>query len=109
MGPPWDRLSQLEVVCDAGPLIHLDEIACLDLFSDFSTVPSQVWAEVVRHRPTALQSPIRLHQVSVEISADPQFQVLVRALSLDIGEQAALSHMGLHPAAVLLPWPSFPG
>jgi len=25
-----------EVVCDAGPLIHLDELDCLDLLTDFS-------------------------------------------------------------------------
>ena len=28
----------LEVVCDAGPLIHLDELGCLDLLTDFQTV-----------------------------------------------------------------------
>jgi hypothetical protein len=27
--------SPLAVVCDAGPLIHLDELSCLDLLADF--------------------------------------------------------------------------
>jgi hypothetical protein len=63
------------VVCDAGPLIHLDEpengdscsgtrnafryrwirdeLGCLDLLSDFSEVlvPEAVWREVRQHRP----------------------------------------------------------
>lgn len=49
-------LSEQVVVCDAGPLIHLDEVACLDLLADFSTVlvPEVVWQEVTRHRPIML-------------------------------------------------------
>ena len=41
------------VVCDAGPLIHLDEVGCLDLLADFSEVlvPDAVRREVQRHRP----------------------------------------------------------
>ena len=47
-----------EVVCDAGPLIHLDELGCLDLLSDFPLVlvPEEVW----RERPVALHGPARL-------------------------------------------------
>lgn len=35
------------VVCDAGPLIHLDEVGALDLLEDFAEVlvPEAVWAE----------------------------------------------------------------
>jgi len=38
----------LIVVCDAGPLIHLDEIDALDLLADFPRVlvPDAVWREV---------------------------------------------------------------
>ena len=37
-----------EVVCDAGPLIHLGELGCLDLLADFATlwVPEEVCLEV---------------------------------------------------------------
>jgi len=28
----------LDVVCDAGPLIHLHELDCLELVADFQTV-----------------------------------------------------------------------
>ncbi|HKI00566.1 MAG TPA: DNA-binding protein [Thermoanaerobaculia bacterium] len=97
-------MSRLEIVCDAGPLIHLHELSCLDLLADFQTVfvPEQVWAEVDRHRPAALTSLSFLRRVPVEISEDSRFQVLVRTFSLDLGEQAALSLMTLQPAAVLL-------
>lgn len=45
------------VVCDAGPLIHLDELDCLDLLGDFPEVlvPEAVWREVLKHRPSALE------------------------------------------------------
>ena len=45
------------VVCDAGPLIHLDELDCLDLLGDYPEVlvPEAVWREVLRHRPLALE------------------------------------------------------
>jgi predicted nucleic acid-binding protein len=93
------------VVCDAGPLIHLDELDCLDLLSDFQTilVPEQVWQEVRNHRPNALKNPdVVMQQVSIDVSEYPPFQTLVRALALDLGEQAALSLMEQYPQAILL-------
>ena len=52
--------SPLDVVCDAGPLIHLDEVGCLDLLTDFHAilVPEQVWREVEHHRPDTLARPV---------------------------------------------------
>jgi len=43
-------------VADAGPLIHLDELQCLGLLTDFSEVrvADAVWREVEIHRPMAL-------------------------------------------------------
>ena len=93
------------IVCDAGPLIHLDEVSCLDLLADFETilVPQQVRDEVVRHRPTALESVIAdLRVVPVIINTEPQFRALAKAFSLASGEQAALSLLWRHPEAVLL-------
>jgi len=82
-----------EVVCDAGPLIHLDELGCLDLLRDFPLVllPEEVWREVEHHRPSALGPGFDLQRRSVSISATPAFQALAQALALDRGEQAALS------------------
>lgn len=97
--------SPLEVVCDAGPLIHLDELGCLDLLGDFAAVlvPDQVWQEVDRHRPGSLQQPdVEIQRVSVSPSEDASFQAVVRALTLDLGEQAALSLMEQHSNAILL-------
>jgi hypothetical protein len=39
-------------VTDAGPLIHLDELGCLDLLEDFAAVHTTtlVWREVQGHR-----------------------------------------------------------
>ena len=47
------------VICDAGPVIHLDELGCIDLLSSFSRVlvPVAVWQEVQRHRIRALALP----------------------------------------------------
>jgi len=97
--------SGVGVVCDAGPLIHLDEVDCLALLNDFAQVlvPEQVWQEVERHRPQALsRSDVSLTKVAVEISDQATFQGLVRALSLDLGEQAALSLMPQFPQSIFL-------
>lgn len=92
-------------ICDAGPLIHLGEIGCLDLLADFQVlvVPEQVWEEVSHHRPSVLKTQTPAFRcVPVTIASDPQFRVLVKSFSLDVGEQAALSLMSDYPDAVLL-------
>lgn len=93
------------VVCDAGPLIHLDELDALSLLNDFDPVlvPEQVGQEVSHHRPGVLDdSVLRCQQVGVVIPSDPSFQILAQTLSLDIGEQAALKLMQGHPQAIFL-------
>ena len=49
--------SQAKLICDAGPIIHLDEISCIDLLNDFDKIiiPSTVEIEVATHRPSALK------------------------------------------------------
>ena len=96
--------SALEIVCDAGPLIHLDEVDCLDLLLDFKSilVADRVWQEVEHHRPDALRQSARFRRVSVTRRSDESFEALVRALALHQGEQEALSLMHLYPTAVLL-------
>lgn len=83
-----------EVVCDAGPLIHLDEVAYLDLLLDFPAifVPEAVRQEVEIHRPQAIrQSQVPLHfQPAGDFPTAP-LRTLVRTLALDQGEQAALA------------------
>jgi len=86
-----DKTSPV-VIADAGPIIHLDELGCLDLLADFGRVivPEIVWLEVQRHRPLALKSAGVLF---VRQSAR-QTSTLVKALTpiytLHAGEQEAL-------------------
>lgn len=94
-----------EVVCDAGPLIHLDELGCLDLLGGFSAVlvPEEVQHEVERHRPTALDHrTVEIQFQTVQLSTAPSFRALVQTLGLALGEQAALSLSLQHPHALLL-------
>jgi predicted nucleic acid-binding protein len=98
--------SEQIVVCDAGPLIHLDEVACLDLLSDFPLVlvPEIVWQEVAIHRPAALYNDAvafeRLPQGKFELP--PALEHLYAAFDLDSGERAALLLMHYHPKAIFL-------
>lgn len=97
-------MATTEVVCDAGPLIHLDEMDSLDLLADFEAVivPEAAWAKVQRHRPAALEHP-DVHLQCVEIGEpDVQMETLLRALSLDAGETEALILMAQHPQAMYL-------
>lgn len=74
-----------QVICDAGPLIHLDELECLDLLADLGTVlvPDSVWREVARYRPNALdQSVVEFTCVETLLPDEVGFQILVRALSM---------------------------
>ena len=53
------------VVCDAGPLIHLDELDGLWLLDGFEPllVPGQVWHEVALHRSTLHIRPKLLQEI----------------------------------------------
>jgi predicted nucleic acid-binding protein len=82
------------VICDAGPILHLDELNSLNLLSDFTTVliPKAVWQEVENHRPQAFQSAIsNFSRINVEITASEPVQALSKALSLGAGEQQAIA------------------
>ena len=93
------------VVCDAGPLIHLDELGSLDLLLDFAYVlaPSSVWSEVTRHRPRALAAGgAHLRHVVVEGDVPPPLAALARSLVLDPGECEALQLAIQQPGLILL-------
>jgi predicted nucleic acid-binding protein len=80
------------VVCNAGPLIHLDQLSCLDLFGDLAPilVPDAVWDEVRRHRPQALAAP-SVRRITAPPLRDPEAAALRVAFSLDAGESECLS------------------
>jgi predicted nucleic acid-binding protein len=93
------------VVCDAGPLIHLDELNCLDLLSGKARVlvPEIVWHEVQRHRPSALRHrEVPLTRVSDIPSADRKLKRYRRVVTVHRGEQQALRLMQRFPNALLL-------
>ena len=81
------------LVCDAGPLIHLDELNCLTLLSDFSRVllPGSVWEEVSRHRSRALDvAQVELEYVTVYKPLPSQLSSLQRLFALHQAELDAL-------------------
>lgn len=93
------------VICDAGPLIHLDELNSLALLRDFSQiqVPNSVWQEVQRHRPTALRRRgIRLIRITSVPPPTSELFNLVRTFLLDAGEREALCLMSGNPGAIML-------
>jgi predicted nucleic acid-binding protein len=93
------------VICDAGPILHLDELGQLSLLNDFEAVyiPKQVWDEVTSHRPKAFSKASgRFHRVEVPLICDSTFQSIAKSFSLDLGDQAALILMQEYPEAIFL-------
>jgi predicted nucleic acid-binding protein len=90
------------VVSDAGPLIHLDELGCLDLLDDISrvAVPVAVRDEVLVHRSIDFARP------PLVVVPDPLPDVVIvtasRSLCLHAGERAALALFSAEGAEVFL-------
>jgi predicted nucleic acid-binding protein len=104
MAEPDDPVIRV-VVCDAGPLIHLDELGCLNLLTDFSDVlvPAKVWAEVGRHRPGVVsQRSVPFHQVEAGTELSPDLAAIAQLFALDAGELEALQVVREHSADLLL-------
>lgn len=81
------------VICDAGPLIHLDEVGCLDLLADFDRiiVPDAVCAEVERHRPAVFSHlEVTLLRTIASQLIPPKLSALTRIFTLHAGEWEAL-------------------
>lgn len=82
------------VVCDASPIIHLDELGCLDLLTDFVPllVPRPVWGEVTRHRAQLADADMPgMRIVDVPGAASAKLSALSDSLALHAGERAALT------------------
>ena len=93
------------VVCDAGPVIHLDELGCLDLLHDFPRVivPATVRGEIERHRPAALRRPgFSWRHAAPHGPSSAALRVLARVLPLHSGEVEALWVAADYPGAWFL-------
>ena len=93
------------IICDAGPIIHLDEINCINLLDDFEEIilPRSVEKEILLHRQSALTGsnlPVTRQAATLEIGG--KLLALCQIFSLDAGETEALVIMDSNPAAMLL-------
>lgn len=93
-----------EVISDSGPIIHLDELQCLNLLSDFKRVliVPAVRNEVIFYRP---QLHKNLPQYFCKVDPNPytpDFLTLCNIFSLDKGEMQALTIMPEYPQAIFL-------
>ncbi len=98
-----DAAAVRTAILDAGPIIHLDELGCLSLLSDFQEllVPDAVWKEVERHRPSALSNDQITFLKQPPPALSSALYALCEAFNLDRGEQEALAVCPLHPGAIL--------
>jgi predicted nucleic acid-binding protein len=97
--------STAKVICDAGPIIHLDELNCLDLLGDFHQVllTETIRQEVAQHRPAALEGVDFPLSISAgKIPTDEPLLTLCRIFSLNAGETEAFSLLEANPQAIFL-------
>ena len=97
--------SKTSVVCDAGPIIHLDELECLHLMEDFERVfvPDVVRKEVLAYRDVAFKdSNVKWTEISHQFPVEAHLQAIYKIFSLDAGEVAALAFMSKEPGLLFL-------
>ena len=97
--------STTKVVCDAGPVIHLDELNCLDLLTDFQEIilSSKVCEEVKKYRSSALmRQDLSFTTLTRNISPDEPLLTICRIFALDAGETEALALIQQNPQAMFL-------
>lgn len=94
--------SNISVVCDAGPVIHLSELHSLHILRDFQTVliPNSVYNEILKHAP--LVPEIELKIVSEIPIMEESLDILCRTFSLDLGEMEALAVISEKPDYMFL-------
>ena len=93
------------VVCDAGPVIHLDELDALHLLNDFDPVmlPPCVVNEITQYRPNIFKRhDVRFSIVAPPRRRNPDILTLCNALTLHSGEIEALALLDAFPHALFL-------
>jgi predicted nucleic acid-binding protein len=93
-----------DIVCDTGPLIHLDELGCLDLLADFKNVVlfGSVVEEIENHRPIALTAKLPFKILPAQNFSEERLAAMCRIFSLDRGETQSLIIMESRPDAIFL-------
>ena len=97
--------SNTSVVCDAGLIIHLDELGCLHLMRDFEDVmvPDGVRNEVLKYRDVAFDDGVvRWEFVSREHVVEEPLTTMCKIFSLDSGEVEALAALTKEPNRIFL-------
>jgi predicted nucleic acid-binding protein len=97
--------SATSVVCDAGPIIHLDELGSLYLMRDFERIllPEGVHEEVSKHRPGALTgSEIKWIIIRPQSLVEEHLRIMCQMFSLDVGETEALVILNGEPDCIFL-------
>jgi predicted nucleic acid-binding protein len=97
--------SKTAVICDAGPIIDLDEINRLHLLNDFSKVIVSfgVEKEVLKYRQVRFgEYDIAWLFVPPRFPLEKPAQTMCQMFSLDAGEMEALSILSKAPETVFL-------
>lgn len=98
--------SRTCVVCDAGPVIHLDELGCCRILIDFNRVliPDRVHDEIEKHRPGALDrvGEKAWEKARLKRTNDKTIDLICRMFSLDGGETEAIGVLSENPSFVFL-------
>lgn len=101
--------SSQAAVCDAGPIIHLDEIDALDLLAGFAVrVPDAVWQEVARHRAGALSHAMLANSRVINTTFDEDHvggNATLGASATIIGHENTRNTMLARPAQYLREYP----
>lgn len=98
-----DYTTIQNVILDAGPVIHLEEIDGLHLLLDFKKliIPDAVWREVAYHRPSVFKhKDVNFEKVNVVLSED--ILSVCRLFCLGNGELEALALCSQYPDSILL-------
>ena len=81
--------SAWKVICDSGPIIHLDELNCLHLLADFqeTLIPDTIQREINRHRRLDFgRLHIRFVVLPGAIPSNDLLLALCKIFLLDAGE-----------------------
>jgi predicted nucleic acid-binding protein len=95
---------ELTALSDAGPVIHLDELGCLELLADFEEIiiPPSVWTEVDFHRPGLFSSELNLTRYPAIIEDNGALRTLFSLFNLHQGEQESILIASRMPGILFL-------